>query len=218
MRIFVLVLIVVLSGNVQSKSDDTGPIFIDAKTTVKPANRATEENGGEDDEISGSGVLGDASGGSGTEVPGVDVKVVTPSARVTATADKQDDKKTTGLNNPLPKTHKITNTMGPETEKIKEEPTTERSNVVEEEMLGGGIVAKQQEDDEDEKVEEKPEYNKVLTTEVVAAIVVGAVCAIVLIAFLVYRLRKKDEGSYALTDGCYSDTYKLRGDGKEAFV
>ena len=60
---------------------------------------------------------------------------------------------------------------------------------------------------------------KVLTTEVIAAVVVGAVCAVILIAFLVYRLRKRDEGSYALSDGGYKDTYKLQADtGKEAFV
>ena len=60
---------------------------------------------------------------------------------------------------------------------------------------------------------------RVLTTEVIAAVVVGAVCAVILIAFLVYRLRKRDEGSYPLSDSSYKDTYKLRGDtGKEAFV
>ena len=59
----------------------------------------------------------------------------------------------------------------------------------------------------------------VLTTEVIAAVVVGAVFAVILIAFLVYRLRKRDEGSYALSDLGYKDTYRLQGDtGKEAFV
>lgn len=71
---------------------------------------------------------------------------------------------------------------------------------------------------EDDQVGEK-EVIKVLTTEVIAAVVVGAVCAVVLIAFLVYRLRKRDEGSYALSDVGYKDTYRLHGDNeKEAFV
>lgn len=31
--------------------------------------------------------------------------------------------------------------------------------------------------------------------------VVGLLCAILLVMFIVYRMRKKDEGSYALDDG-----------------
>lgn len=60
-----------------------------------------------------------------------------------------------------------------------------------------------------------------LTTEVVAAVVVGAVCAIIIIAFLVYRLKKRDEGSYALDESTHytnKDAYKFSAEGKEAFV
>lgn len=216
MRIFVLVLVVFLSGYAQSKSDDSGPIFIDgAKSTAKPPNTKTVASRGEDDEVSGSGVMGDASGGSGEESSAketttVDVSVVSPSAKVSATTVKQEESRTPStLDNHIPSTDKS------KKEPTKKKATTINNGIGDMNAYGGG-VGKSQNEDEDEAAE-KREF-QVLTTEVVAAIVVGAVCAIILIAFLVYRLRKRDEGSYALTDGGYNDTYKLRGEGKEAFV
>lgn len=89
-------------------------------------------------------------------------------------------------------------------------PTTEDEN-----MLGGGVSK-----DGDVAARKGSQGElEVLSIEVIAAVIVGGVCAIILIAFLVYRLRKRDEGSYILTDTAYKDTNKLRGDtGKEAFV
>lgn len=60
---------------------------------------------------------------------------------------------------------------------------------------------------------------RVLITELIVTVVVGAVCAfVILIAFLVCRLQKQDEGSYALREG-NKNTYQLQGNkGKEVFV
>jgi len=60
---------------------------------------------------------------------------------------------------------------------------------------------------------------RVLITELMVTVVVGAVCAfVILIAFLVCRLQKQDEGSYALREG-NKNTYQLQGNkGKEVFV
>ncbi|KAK2548237.1 Syndecan-2-B [Acropora cervicornis] len=85
--------------------------------------------------------------------------------------------------------------------------------------VGGDTMALQNKDKDLDNTAGEKEVMKVLTAEVIAAVVVGAVCAVILIAFLVYRLRKRDEGSYSLSDVGYKDTYKLHADtGKEAFV
>jgi len=42
-------------------------------------------------------------------------------------------------------------------------------------------------------------YNFVLAA-IIGGAVVGLLCAILLIMFIVYRMRKKDEGSYPLND------------------
>lgn len=59
-----------------------------------------------------------------------------------------------------------------------------------------------------------------LTTEVIAGVVGCALLALLLIAFLMYRLKKRDEGSYLLDDSCGNlDTYKkVDNSDKEAFV
>jgi len=222
MRLVVLVLAVFLSGCVNSKKkDDSGPIFIDGvKSTVQPPKPTTVV--GDDEDVSGSGVMSDGSGsGSGTDEPPttidvnpttIDVSVISPSRRV-STRTQIRTQETTTIGNEVPN---VTTTKKP---KDKTKPTTEISNNAGgADTYGGGPGGgnTKEGDDSDPKAL-KREY-QVLTTEVVAAIVVGAVCAIILIVFLVYRLRKRDEGSYALTDGGYNDTYKLKGEGKEAFV
>lgn len=218
MRIVVLVLAVFLSGCVNSKKkDDSGPIFIDGvKSTVQPPKPTTVV--GDDEDVSGSGVMSDGSGsGSGTDEPPttIDVNIISPSRRVSTKKPRTQirTQETTTIGNEVPD---VTTTKKP---KDKTKTTTEMSNNAGgADTYGGGPGGGNTKDsDEPDPKALKREY-QVLTTEVVAAIVVGAVCAIILIAFLVYRLRKRDEGSYALTDGGYNDTYKLKGEGKEAFV
>lgn len=181
---------------------------------------ADGSNGEGDDEDDYGSVMSDESGsGSGEETTTdssiVDVSVVSPTTEESAVTTEAE---MTTMDNQIPES----------TEKATKEPDNGVSEGEEEEktseddsMFGGGVAAT---DDPTEKspnaearVDEK--VLRVLTTEVIAAVVVGAVCAVILIAFLVYRLRKRDEGSYALSDAGYKDTYKLQGDtGKEAFV
>ena len=171
---------------------------------------------GDDEDDYGSTIMSDESGSgdSGDEPTTgiVDVSVVSPSTEeATATTEK-----TTTINNEITEEPEE-----PTEEETSEEPTDgdEDGN----DVYGGGVSETDAPEDDDSsnaeaRVDEKSVLG-VLTTEVIAAVVVGAVCAVILIAFLVYRLRKRDEGSYALSDVGYKDTYKLQGDtGKEAFV
>lgn len=196
-----------LDGLINIDEDDSGP---QKESTVinERVESADGEEDGEDD-YSGS-VMSDESGsGSGDETTGtqtttdssiVDVTVVSPS--VTSTTE-MDNEITEGTSK-----------------------STEESENGDENMYGGGVntvrnnfAEAQEQGGKGGKDMVGEKVPKVLTTEVIAAVVVGAVCAVILIAFLVYRLRKRDEGSYALSDGGYKDTYKLQADtGKEAFV
>ena len=190
--------------------DDSIP---DTKTSDswKPMDEEDEE-----DEDDGSAESGSGSG----ETDGVDVSVTSASTTETSTTTQGET------------TTEITNDITEKTEEPTEKHTdngiddlTSRDD--EDDVLFGGVGKKHNPDDsgalamkgnEGDRVGEK-EVITVLTAEVIAAVVVGAVCAVILIAFLVYRLRKRDEGSYALYDVGYKDTYKLQGDnGKEAFV
>jgi len=179
--------------------------------------KSTESSNGEgdDEDDYGSVIMSDESGSgeSGEQsTDKVDVSFVSPTTEeTTATIEK-----TTTINNEITEEPEKTTE-----EEISEEPTD--GNEVVDDVFGGGVSETDAPDDDDSpnaeaRVDEKSAL-RVLTTEVIAAVVVGAVCAVILIAFLVYRLRKRDEGSYALSDAGYKDTYKLQGDtGKEAFV
>ena len=58
-----------------------------------------------------------------------------------------------------------------------------------------------------------------VTLEILIALLAGAACAVILVAFLVYRLRKRNEGSYELCEMVnYSDTYTGKDGEKEVFV
>ena len=173
---------------------------------------------GDDEDDYASGVMSDESGSGSGEEDGtiVDVSVVSPTTKKpTATTEE-----TTTLNNEITE-----GTEEPTEDEMSEEPT-DGNEVGDDNMVGGGVSETDAPDDDSPKDETKAKARidektvvSVLTTEVIAAVVVGAVCAVILIAFLVYRLRKRDEGSYALSDAGYKDTYKLQGDtGKEAFV
>ena len=201
-----------LDGLINIDEDDSGPQKESTVINERVGSADGEEDG--EDDYSGS-VMSDESGsGSGdggdettTDPSIVDVTVVSPS--VTSTAEMDNE--------------------------ITE--STSKSTVEPENVFGGGVNTVSNNFATEDSTEESPNAEaqgqgrkggkdmvgekvpKVLTTEVIAAVVVGAVCAVILIAFLVYRLRKRDEGSYALSDGGYKDTYKLQADtGKEAFV
>lgn len=183
--------------------------------TPEKSKSSSGSDGGEDDEdYYGSGVMADESGsGSGeptTDSSIVDVSVVGPTTK--EASETTQGETTTEISNEIGE--------GEDTE----EPTEEETKTTDENIFhvdprsekSPNAEANAADDKVDEEIGEK--VVKVLTTEVIAAVVVGAVCAVILIAFLVYRLRKRDEGSYALDAG-YKDTYKLQADtGKEAFV
>lgn len=222
----------VLFATCGAMADFDGLINIDdpAPNSQGSENSKRGSDGEGDDEDDYGSVMGDESGsGSGdeetTDPSIVDVSVVSPTTEESPATNEAET--TTEIDN-----------------KITEEPTGDESEEVDEidgestdNMYGGGVGAtkpsgndpskdknsatddpsKDKSPNAEARVDEK--VLRVLTTEVIAAVVVGAVCAVILIAFLVYRLRKRDEGSYALSDAGYKDTYKLQGDtGKEAFV
>lgn len=206
-----------------SIADFDGLIDIDGDSDDRVAEKFERKSGessngkGDDEDDYTSGVMSDESGsGSGEEDSVVDVSVVSPTTKKpTATTEE-----TTTINNEITE-----RTEEPTEGEMSEEPT-DGNEAGDDNMLGGGISETDAPDDDSPGAEAKAKARidektvlSVLTTEVIAAVVVGAVCAVILIAFLVYRLRKRDEGSYALSDAGYKDTYKLQGDtGKEAFV
>lgn len=57
-------------------------------------------------------------------------------------------------------------------------------------------------------------------TAVIGGAVVGLLCAILLVMFIVYRMRKKDEGSYALDEPKRSPTVNsyTRSSNKEFYA
>lgn len=196
--------------------DEDGREDSDDHVAQNMKKKSTESSNGEgdDEDDYGSVIMSDESGSgeSGEQTTDIDVSVVSPTTEeTTATIEK-----TTTINNEITEEPEKTTE-----EEISEEPTG--GNEVGDDVLSGGVSETDAPDDDDSpnaeaRVDEKSAL-RVLTTEVIAAVVVGAVCAVILIAFLVYRLRKRDEGSYALSDAGYKDTYKLQGDtGKEAFV
>ena len=190
-----------------------------ADSNSKPVDRLDGE--GDDEEYSGvqSDESGSGSGDENTTDPSVDVSVMSPTPEQTSATSEGET------------TTEISNVITEDTEEPTKDPDNNVDGVDGDEtrdgdMFGGGVGVKDSSSDKspnaEANIDDEPAEKKVLrvlTTEVIAAVVVGAVCAVILIAFLVYRLRKRDEGSYALGDAGYKDTYKLHGDtGKEAFV
>lgn len=193
-------------------SDTDFPLLKESKSTTSA--ESFDGEGDDEDDDYGSGTVSDESA-SGSGESQVDVTVVTPS---TKKPDTKTEQTTVNLNEITDSTEKPTHDVGDN--ELIDGPTDEND----ESMAGGFSNIDKDEAKDSPNAEEQTEENnesvlRVLTTEVIAAVVVGAVCAVILIAFLVYRLRKRDEGSYALSDIGYKDTYKLQGDtGKEAFV
>lgn len=210
--------------------DDSIDIDGDTDSSEKKESESTKTvkifdgEGDDDEDDDGSTTVSDESAsGSGDPIDAiVDVTVVSPSTKQPDTTTEQ--------------TTENTNVIADSTQNPSEDPLVDErpDGGNGESVVHGGVSDtdddEPSEEDTDEDEQDTPNAEartkekegsvlRVLTTEVIAAVVVGAVCAVILIAFLVYRLRKRDEGSYALSDACYKDTYKLQGDtGKEAFV
>lgn len=192
-------------------SDTDFPLLKESKSTTSA--ESFDGEGDDEDDDYGSGTVSDESA-SGSGESQVDVSVTTSTKK----PDTKTEQTTINLNEITDSTEKPTHDVGDN--ELIDGPTDEND----ESMAGGFSNIGDDEAKDSPNAEEQTEENnesvlRVLTTEVIAAVVVGAVCAVILIAFLVYRLRKRDEGSYALSDIGYKDTYKLQGDtGKEAFV
>lgn len=193
--------------------------YIDIDSDAESSNSGeTKENygkGGDDED--GSAVMSEESG-SGSGEPSTStgdpstVDVTVESVATTESATSAQGEATTEPSNEITDAGETTKGTSGVDENVSED---------EDDVFGGGVggdtMAFQKKDKDLDNTAGEKEVMKVLTTEVIAAVVVGAVCAVILIAFLVYRLRKRDEGSYSLSE--YKDTYKLHADtGKEAFV
>lgn len=133
-------------------------------------------------------------------------------------SDDEDDPDTekpfVSYNNPV-----NNNNPPPQQPKIPE--TTERKDIVnriliEETTEDSGVVM-------NPKAEERPTSffaQPGILAAVVGGAVVGLLCAILVVMFIVYRMRKKDEGSYALGEpkqSPNSNSYS-RGTNKEFFA
>ena len=53
---------------------------------------------------------------------------------------------------------------------------------------------------------------------VIGGAVVGLLCAILLVMFIVYRMRKKDEGSYPLEEQKYTNYSYMKAPDKEFYA
>jgi len=234
MRILVVTLAACFLGIVASAKNEM--IDIDV-TSIKPSlekgqSQLPINSGDDDNDDEGSAVQSDAGSGSGSGQ--FTTKIVPSTKEVEARVYTEPPSKTTQkpskvitemVTEHVKSTQMPHKTPGPTEEVIvvkkdrpktippSEKVVTIQPTTGDESMLGGGVSK----DGDVAARKGTKEELQVLTTEVIAAVVVGGVCAIILIAFLVYRLRKRDEGSYVLTDTAYKDTNKLR-DGKEAFV
>lgn len=207
----------VLFGLHGAMANDNEYIDIDGDAESSNSGETKENYGKGGDDEDGSGVMSDESGsGSGEPSTSTDdpstVDVTVESVATTESATSAQGETTTEQSNEITEAGETTKgTSG----------VDENGSEDEDDVFGGGVggdtLALQKKDKDLDNTAGEKEVMKVLTTEVIAAVVVGAVCAVILIAFLVYRLRKRDEGSYSLSE--YKDTYKLHADtGKEAFV
>lgn len=151
-----------------------------------PDDSESGDGSGDDTEIySGSG---SGQPDKGDEV--IEVKTQTPTGKPT----KTESKSTVLVIN-----EGDSNTIDPKGTKIPTKKTTTLGNEVEiynsgTEDPANTVGASVSDEDDDEK----PGVN--FTVGIIVGVVVGAILAILVIVFLVYRLRKKDEGSYSLDE------------------
>lgn len=226
MRPKLILFVCVAVGNVlfglhgaMANYDESEYIDIDSDAESSNSGETKENYGKGGDDEDGSGVMSEQSGsGSGEPSTSTDpstVDVTVESVATTESATSAQGETTREPSNAITEAGETTNGSSDVGVDVSED---EDGNVFAG-GVGGDTMALQNKDKDLDNTAGEKEVMKVLTTEVIAAVVVGAVCAVILIAFLVYRLRKRDEGSYSLSDVGYKDTYKLHADtGKEAFV
>jgi len=183
------------------------------------------ESSGDDAAESGSG----EGSGEGSGDP-----IITPSKKVSTGTGKKDKTSPSPSVVDITVVSSTTTSMTTTTKKPKEieEITTTISNCVDCEPEDK-ITEKPENNNDDEILNNdyEPENDKVegsavsggkskggvnFTVGIIIGVVVGAVLAIVIIVFLVYRLRKKDEGSYCL-DEQSSNAY-MRADTNTALL
>ena len=94
--------------------------------------------------------------------------------------------------------------------------TTEETKTIQTTTKGGGDVQNQKDPTPNETEDRKTLFGFV-TIEILVALLAGAACAVILLVFLVHRLKKRNEGSYEL-----QETVNLKTAGyaeeKEVFV
>jgi hypothetical protein len=116
-------------------------------------------------------------------------------------------------------TRKATTKMDAKTKepKISEEPTQYDEEITTDQN-DKGTTTKEEEPNVAALKKDKDGFT--LTTEVIAGVVGCALLALLLIAFLMYRLKKRDEGSYLLDESnAYPVDYKkMNVSDKEAFI
>lgn len=164
----------------------------------------TESSG--DDNGSGSGI--------GSEKTSIDT---TPTVVVVTTKPKKTKATTKKPKTSSSSTVQIIN-------EITDEPTTKKKTTESNDIPE---FTKSTEDPKNMAIQDTPkDLNKSGTVDftvgIIVGVVVGAILAILVIVFLVYRLRKKDEGSYSLDEqssqAFIRDEKTNPGQGKEYFA
>lgn len=155
-------------------------------------------DGSIDEEISGSGDGDETSSGSGgyPTLPKV-MTTVSPTFRISTDRTNRTSQAVVVINTGVSTTAKVPTDKGIT-------PTTDIDNSVEDPVSFNTVST----DDNDPIVvigkatgEDDSEGSGVnFTVAIIVGVVVGAILSILIIVFLVYRLRKKDEGSYSLDE------------------
>lgn len=94
--------------------------------------------------------------------------------------------------------------------------TTKQTKTIETTTKGGGDVQNQKDPTPNETEDRKTLFGFV-TIEILVALLAGAACAVILLVFLVHRLKKRNEGSYELQETVNLKTAAYAEE-KEVFV
>ncbi|XP_078382946.1 uncharacterized protein LOC144665568 [Oculina patagonica] len=94
--------------------------------------------------------------------------------------------------------------------------TTKQTKTIETTTKGGGDVQNQKDPTPNETEDRKTLFGFV-TIEILVALLAGAACAVILLVFLVHRLKKRNEGSYELQETINLKTAAYAEE-KEVFV
>eukprot|EP00111_Clytia_hemisphaerica_P003814 TCONS_00010938-protein len=212
---------------VGGKPDQANIKRLFTKLKTVPAFDDTESSGDSDDTEKGSGEEGDSEEGSGSgsgvgdgnEPSIVVVQTVEPTTKAKTT--KAIEKSTVvDINEVTTDEPKQKTTQGNDIIIDAGKPTIlyggdEENNNVDDELPTSRQQQKQQ------KQNDEPTGVN-FTVGIIVGVVVGAILAILVIVFLVYRLRKKDEGSYSLDEpssqAFIRDEKSNPGQGKEYYA